>query len=78
MIEQAREPSLHRFVVASHFVGEQEAGVFGAFARRGQTEFGIEQDRAGVRRQDAADGFFVFNEIFAGDIGGVLAHRLRE
>ena len=41
MIEEAREPSLHRFVIAGHFVGEQEAGVLGAFAGSGETEFGV-------------------------------------
>ena len=76
MIEQARESSLYGFVVARHLVGEQEAGAFGAFARCWKTKFGIEQDRAGVRRQNTTDGLFVFDELIAGNVGGGLAHRL--
>jgi len=49
-----------RVVVAGELVSEDEAGARSAGLGRFETEFGIEQDRAGVRREHAAHSHFEF------------------
>ena len=67
-VEQIGQTAGARVVVAAVFVGEQQAGVLRASARGGQTVFGIEQDGAGVRREDARDGGLEFLEHLRGDV----------
>ena len=52
--QQIGQTARLRVVVAAVFVGQQQAGVLCARLRCGKAPFRIEQDGAGVRRQDPA------------------------
>ena len=55
-------------VVAALLVGQQQAGVGGARFGGGQAELRIEQDGAGMRRQNLADRDFEFAHHLVGDL----------
>ena len=55
MVEQIAQASWTGLVVSSFFISQQQAGVLGAAFGGGQSPLGIEQNGAGVRRQDFGD-----------------------
>ncbi len=61
-VEQIGQAAGARVVVAAVFVGEQQAGILRAGSRGGEAVFGIEQNGAGVRRENARDGGLEFLE----------------
>ncbi len=67
MIEQIGQTAGLRIVVAALFVSQQQAGILGADFSGGKAVLGIEQNGAGMRRQDACDGFFEFGHHLVGD-----------
>ncbi len=68
MIEQIGKAAGARVVVAAVLVGEQQAGVFRPGARRREPIFGIEQNGAGVRRENARDRGLELLEHGGGDV----------
>jgi hypothetical protein len=72
MVEQIGQAAGLRIVVAALLVGQQQAGILGAHLGGGKAVLGIEQNGAGVRRQDARDRFFEFGHHLVGD--GFFVH----
>ena len=65
-IEKIGQAAGTRVVIAAVFVGEQQTGVLRARKRGGQAVFGIEEDGAGVRRENLHDGGLEFLEHLRG------------
>ncbi len=64
-------------VVAGLLVGQQQAGVLRAPLARGQAPLGIEQDRAGVRRQHFGDERLELLDVVVADVAALfLGERL--
>ncbi len=74
-IEKAWEAAGNGFVVAGLFVGEEESGFGCARGGGGETEFRIEQNGAGVGREDATDVRFEIGEQVSRNFFGGLTRR---
>ena len=55
VVEQIRQASRAGLVIAGFLVGEQQASILGAPLGGGQAPFGVEQDGAGMGREDFGD-----------------------
>ena len=55
VIKQVAQAAGTGLVVSGLFIGQQQAGIFGATLGRGQAPLGIEQDRAGMRSENFGD-----------------------
>ena len=66
IVQQVGQPAGLSIVISALLVGEQQAGVLGALLGRGQPVLRVQQDRAGMRGEDAHHGFFELCHHLAG------------
>ena len=69
MVEQVSQAARAGFVITGFLVGEQQPGILGAPFGGGQSPLGIEQNGAGMRRQDFGDCHFEFFQFLVAGVG---------
>src|SRR5208283_1714723 len=77
-MEQLRQPSWHGFVVTRFLVRQEQARVLRALLCRGQTIFRIQQNRARLRRQNAAHSLLELHQPLVRHRASIHALRFRE
>ena len=71
--EKTRETARNGLVIAGLFVGKEQACVRGTRGGGGETELGVEKNRAGMGRENAADVRFEIDEEVRGNFFGGAA-----